>query len=217
MKRIVSLMLLSLALCGIVNPDALLDMEQILKKHNYKSVKYSIETEDGYILETFRIFPRNKTKHYHNGQPVYLQHGVFCSSEAFISGGLNRSIVYLLADNGYDVWVPNSRGGMYSRKHTKYTTKDPEYWNFTFEEQGLYDQRAVINFIIKETGFQKVHFWSHSMGGTQMMATLTLDPDFYRKHLLSAILTGPVFRFDTTQSPFIKIMNYAKIPYCFMI
>ena len=30
----------------------------------------------------------------------------------------------------YEVWLGNSRGSTYSKKHVKYTTKDAAFWNF---------------------------------------------------------------------------------------
>jgi len=194
-----------------VNPEGYLSFAEILEKNKYPYENYTAITEDGHKLHVFRILPKNRTKN--NGQPVYLQHGVVCTPEALLAGGLKGSSIYYLADRGYDVWVPNSRGSIYSKTHEVYDTNSEEYWNYTFEEQGRYDQRAVIDLIVKVTGFQKIHYWSHSMGGTQMLAALVLEPGYYRRHLHSAILVAPVVTFDVTRSTFIKILNYTKLLY----
>jgi hypothetical protein len=39
---------------------------------------------------------------------------------------------YLMADLGYDVWMGNARGNMYSKKHVKFTEKDDAFWRFRF-------------------------------------------------------------------------------------
>ena len=50
-------------------------------------------------------------------------------------------IGYILADSGYDVWLGNFRGNIYSRGHV-HVTKDPRhqpFWDFTVDELGKYE------------------------------------------------------------------------------
>ena len=60
---------------------------------------------------------------------------------------------YILADEGYDVWLGNFRGNVYSRNHEKAThTMNPEkvpFWNFSFDEMGRYDLPAMIKWVWK--------------------------------------------------------------------
>jgi len=36
----------------------------------------------------------------------------------------------ILANDGYDVWLGDFRGNLYSKQHTRLNTSDPEYWKF---------------------------------------------------------------------------------------
>lgn len=36
---------------------------------------------------------------------------------------------FVLADAGYDVWLGNYRGTLYSEGHINLTVKDPKYWD----------------------------------------------------------------------------------------
>ena len=58
----------------------------------------------------------------------------------------------MLIDQGYEVWLGNSRGNRYSFEHVKYTLKDKEYWDFSFHEMGIYDQPALAKYILAKTG-----------------------------------------------------------------
>ena len=79
------------------------------------------------------------------GRPVaYVQHGIQGSGEDFIENSHDKSIIYLLADAGFDVWVGNSRGSYYSMGHETLDNTKAEYWNFTWVEMGRFDIPAVV-------------------------------------------------------------------------
>jgi len=86
---------------------------------------HHVTTEDGYILSLFRIkLPTTK-----QGAPVvFLQHGFLASADSWVINGDN-SPAFLLAKEGYDVWLGNNRGNKYSRRHSELDpNKDQAFW-----------------------------------------------------------------------------------------
>ena len=81
-------------------------------------------TEDGYILQLHRI-PAKEGSH---GAPVYIQHGLLCSSACWVTSG-PKSLGFILHEMGYDVWLGNLRGNAYGRQHTHLDPdKDTKFW-----------------------------------------------------------------------------------------
>jgi hypothetical protein len=46
----------------------------------------------------------------------------------------------------------NNRGNFYSDQHVNLDNTSKEYWNFDFEDMGVSDQPAFIDYITKVTG-----------------------------------------------------------------
>ena len=100
----------------------------------------------------FRI-PGKKGEQPKQKQVIYLQHGILDSADCWIVHKADKAPAFILVEAGYDVWLGNSRGNKYSRKHIK---KDPDwddsFWYFGWEEMGQYDVPANMEFIRKATG-----------------------------------------------------------------
>ena len=131
------------------------EFEDIVKSNGFSFEEHEVKTDDGYILKTFRV--RNKdTK---DGAPVaFLQHGLIDSADAFIMNGFLDSPAFILAEEGYDVWLGNNRGNRFSRKHESLDPdswdKDIKYkfWDFSFQEMADHDALSNLNYVTDKTG-----------------------------------------------------------------
>jgi len=68
-----------------------------------------------------------------------------------------NTIVKLLIDHGYECWLLSNRGTIYSFEHEFLTTGDKEYWQFSFETMGDFDQPANVEYIKRVTGVSQIH------------------------------------------------------------
>jgi pimeloyl-ACP methyl ester carboxylesterase len=99
-----------------------------------------------------------------------MMHGLLdCSVSWFLHEDKAKSLPYLLAAQGYDVWVGNNRGNRLSRHEDDAC---PKYWQYTFDHLVDYDQPALIAGVLATTGSEQVIYVGHSQGSTQFLLGL---------------------------------------------
>ncbi|OMJ85459.1 hypothetical protein SteCoe_13219 [Stentor coeruleus] len=181
-----SLFLLLAELIIIINtelvPEVTYTFEEHCAAYNYTTETYSVITDDGYILTLYRI-PNT-------GSPVLFLHGLIVTSNSFILNQCTKGPAFVLADQGFDVWLGNFRGTYLSRNHTTLSIDSDEFWDFTFEELYTYDIKAFVKFIKTKSKYQKVSAIGHSMGGVLLSLGLALYPDVYTPDIGLGILFG---------------------------
>ncbi|XP_060531800.1 uncharacterized protein LOC132705306 isoform X2 [Cylas formicarius] len=186
----------------LVNND-----ENLLNRHNYTLVAYKVITEDGYILSMFRVnrknekLGRNTTK-----PPVFIMHGMTGSSFDWLIWAPNNSVALDIVNAGYDVWLGNNRGNTYSRRHIHLDPDDPNFWNFSYHEIGLYDLPAMIDRVLNETGFTKLTYLGMSQGFTSFVVMTSLRSEYNQK-ILVANCYAPATVLYKIKSP---VMNFVK-------
>ncbi|XP_021937203.1 lipase 1-like isoform X2 [Zootermopsis nevadensis] len=180
--------------------DLYLTSPELIAKYGYPVETHSIQTEDGYILELHRI-PHGKSEPADTMRPaVLIHHALLCSSFDWVVLGPQKSLGFILADSGYDVWLANARGNTYSRKHVSLDPADHKFWEYSWHEMGTYDVPAEIDFILKKTGQEKVFYIGHSMGSTMFFVMTSQRPE-YNEKIRAMIAFAPAVFFTPTKNP----------------
>ena len=164
---------------------------QIIEQNGFRFEEYNVTSSDGYIGTVHRI-PSDTP----NAKPVFFQHGQNGASITWVYNEPDRTPAFVMARAGYDVWMGNNRGNLYNRWHT---TLDPkvkptEYWQGTgWEEMGIYDTPAQIDFVLSKTGFSQIECYiGYSRGTTQFFAGAALMPDYYNSKVKMFVALAPV-------------------------
>lgn len=131
-----------------------MDISMAENAPDFNWVNHEVHTDDGYILNMFRLVPAGVTRaadctECEWGQPVFLMHGMGANGSRWLNR-INFEIDPLpvaLAQQGYDVWIGNNRGNHMANKHEKldWVTDESEYWSFSFPELARYDLPAMID------------------------------------------------------------------------
>ena len=163
MKQIsLFLLIVSLISIAISSTDLSTYYKEFIQNNGYELEEHNVTTNDDYILSLWHLVPKNSTT-----KVAYFQHGLSDTAWCFFQLG-SKSLPFLLMEEGYDVWLGNSRGSLFSLKHKSKDPKDPDsgFFNFTMEDHVKYDLPATIEYIKSKTGQKTMSYIAHSQGST---------------------------------------------------
>ena len=121
------------------------------------------------------------------GEPVFFCHG-FMSNQFNFANPPGESMADFFAEKGYDCWLIDLRGATSSIPAFGRSRNDP-----TMDDYLLRDIPAAMAYIQKATGYRKVHWVGHSMGGMLLYA---YDALFGSDLLASATTLGSPVGFE---------------------
>eukprot|EP00794_Sanderia_malayensis_P012755 gene12755-14062_t len=187
-----------------VDPESHMTVPEIIIHNGYPVEEHFVTTEDGYILGLHRIPGGRNEKAPSNtshAKPVaFLQHGLLCSSADWVVNLRNESLGFLLADAGFDVWLGNSRGNTYSRKHVSLPVASDAFWKFSWDEMASKDLPAVINHVKKTTKQEQMYYVGHSQGTMIAFAEFSSN-QVVAKSIKKFFALGPVAFLGNMKSP----------------
>uniref|UniRef100_B5DUQ2 Uncharacterized protein, isoform F n=1 Tax=Drosophila pseudoobscura pseudoobscura TaxID=46245 RepID=B5DUQ2_DROPS len=187
-----------------IETDGKLKTVELIKKYGYPVETHFVTTRDGYKLCMHRM-PRP------GAQPILLVHGLMSSSAAWVMLGPSNGLAYILFQQGYDVWMLNTRGNIYSKEHTKKGITMKEYWDFSFHDIGTIDVPSSIDLILERTHFHQIQYIGHSQGSTVFFVMCSELPEYSGKVKLMQALSPTVYM-KQTRSPVLKFISFFKGP-----
>lgn len=192
--KVILISLISFQLLTICFSLRSVDLDSYYKEYiedfGYKLEEFKVETKDGYILTLWHLV---NTLPVDPKKVVYFQPGFLCTGWVYFKLA-EKSLPFLLLPKGYDVWIGNSRGTIFSLGHKTKDSSDynGEYWDFSMDETVYYDLPASIDFVKKKTKAQKVHYIGHSQATTLFAMLYMHSPDYIESSITSFSSLGTV-------------------------
>ncbi|KAI8552046.1 hypothetical protein RHMOL_Rhmol06G0233900 [Rhododendron molle] len=181
--------------------------KSMVETQGYSCEEHTVTTTDGYILRLQRI-PVGRSGVTADKPPVLLQHGDFSDAATWLLNTPDQSLGFILADNGYDVWLANTRGTKYSSGHTSRSPSDPAYWDWSWDELATYDLPASVRYVYDQTG-QNLHYVGHSLGTLMALAAFSKQQSL--NMIRSAALLSPIAYLDEITTLLGKAAAYSMI------
>lgn len=203
-----------------LNPDASKNLTELITSSGYPVEVHTVKTADGFLLDLHRIphgrAEQGKRKSHQSKKVVFLQHALLSSACDWVMNFANDSLGFILADNGYDVWMGNTRGNTYSRRHISLTPDDEKFWDWSVDEMAEYDMPAFIGFVLTKTNQSSLSLIGHSQGTMMNFAMFSQRPDMEEK-VKVFIALAPVATVGSIASPisYLSMMSDEELyTYC---
>lgn len=182
-------------------------VEKLLKQDVAAPIDHWVKTSDNWSLHLWHYPPVN---HDPKRLPIILCHGL-SHNNTYWDLAENVSLAKYLQRRGYDVWSVSLRGSGQSTKPTlsqirqlfrlNVSSLNPKgvvnrqpgllRMNWTVDDHINYDIPAVLDYVIQQTGYNKVVWVGHSMGAMIMFAYLGLHADAPVQSFVA--LAGPMY------------------------
>eukprot|EP01114_Cavostelium_apophysatum_P010740 TRINITY_DN2484_c0_g1_i1.p1 TRINITY_DN2484_c0_g1~~TRINITY_DN2484_c0_g1_i1.p1 ORF type:complete len:394 (+),score=76.62 TRINITY_DN2484_c0_g1_i1:60-1241(+) len=154
-----------------------MNVTQLITSQGYPCETHKVETSDGFILTMIRIPFGKKSTNKSNRPVAFLQHGLLDSASTWVVNPPEQSLGFILADNGFDVFLGNVRGNTYSSENTKYAPDSITLWNLVdFDNMIAIDLPTMVNATLEITGASSLVYVGHSQGTLMGFGAFPLQP-----------------------------------------
>ena len=120
-----------------------------------------------------------------DANPIVLMHQYRGSAEYWTYPFMtnpNDSLPFRLADDGYDVWLPNNRGVEHYTSHESLSRSDFDFWAYSVSEMAKYDLPALTDAIKEASGSAKLNYVGFSRGSIIALASQAMDDAYWAEN-----------------------------------
>lgn len=128
----------------------------------------------------------------------------------------NRSLAFVLSNNGFDVWLAETRGSsdvnkkrvrsrvietiaaglnnqknMTARETLNELERQKDYWDFSQDDIIAHELKSHMDLVLEKTGSQKLHMMTFSLSTPTSLAFFSIRPDYARK-VLGYVSMAPI-------------------------
>uniref|UniRef100_A0A6G1SG02 Lipase member K n=1 Tax=Aceria tosichella TaxID=561515 RepID=A0A6G1SG02_9ACAR len=201
-----------------------MDAKQLINYAGFEYEEHYVIADDGYVTQLLRLINPKADRRQLKWPPVMLFHGANIDNAAYLLASTNahhpekyprdesdgpmtsstRSLAFMLANNGYDVWLMSTRGS--NKQNQAFLNEDEieearqqhdwkpsksnfrlvkknrdKYWSYGLDEIIKYELREQIDKVRSLTNSDEVSIFSFSLSTPTTMAFLAANPDYAKK------------------------------------
>jgi pimeloyl-ACP methyl ester carboxylesterase len=114
------------------------------------------------------------------------------------------SLPYMLSDAGFDVWLGNTRGNVFSLGNTNMSINTTQYWDAVdLDNMASKDVPSILSYVRRESNVSRVHWVGHSQGGGILIMALAKNPSL-KDQLDTSVLLAPGVHMQHLHVPLLK-------------
>jgi pimeloyl-ACP methyl ester carboxylesterase len=193
----------------------------MIVRSGFRYIEYYAVGHDGYITQILNLINPKADRTKLKQPPVLMFHGSHLDSNIFLFAhsiqhhpeawprqptdgpitSSNRSLAFVLANNGYDVWLMGGRGSnppnsgwtfnakYHQSLHPKFRPTPlmrsyswlPWYWNYDLDDVIKNEIPVQIDLVRNITGAKEFHVLAYSISTVTTMAFLGENPDYAKR------------------------------------
>jgi len=174
--------------------------------HVYTCECHNITTPDGFVMQNARILPSKSAGPVKGA--VFVMHGFLtCAMDWVSQPTTEESLPYMLSDAGFDVWLGNARGNVFSLTNTNMSIDTTEFWDAVdTDNMAATDVPTILSYVRGASNVSRVHWVGHSQGGGILVLALAKLPAL-RDQLASSVLLAPGVHEKHLKVPLLKLLG----------